>query len=364
MKWPRNLVRKACFRVGEYIPGKPIEQVQREYGLTDVIKLASNENPLGPSPKAVAAIRRALCDIHYYPETDAPELREKLAAHLCIAPEMIVVSNGGDNVLSLIAHAFLDDGDEVIVTDPAFGTYENVSAIMGAEIVRVPLKRYRTDLDSILERVTDRTKLVFICNPNNPTGTAVTDEELSSFLRTLPSRTIAVLDEAYADFADDPSFPKSIQYCLDGLPVIIVRTFSKLYGLAGLRIGYGISQKTVIEQLNRVKEPFSTNRLAVVAAVAALDDEDHVSRTIDTNKRGKRYLYRELERLGLSYVPTQANFILIDLGRDGLSVFEDLLRRGVIVRQGIIWGYPTCIRVSVGRQEDNERFINALEGII
>lgn len=364
MRRPLDLVRRACSRLNEYIPGKPIEQVQREYGLTDVIKLASNENPIGPSPKAVAAIRRALRDIHYYPETDVPELREKLADHHGVRPDMIVVSNGGDNVLSLVTHAFLNENEEVVVTDPAFGTYANVSAIMGADIIRVPLRDYRIDLDSIQKAVTKRTKIIFICNPNNPTGTALSREELSSFLSSLSENVITVLDEAYADFVDDPSFPNSIEYCLQGLPVIVVRTFSKLYGLAGLRIGYGIAESGIIEQLMKVKEPFSTNRLAVVGALAALEDEEHVLRTIDANERGKDYLYRELGRLGISYVPTQANFILVDLGRDARPVFEALLRRGVIVRQGFIWDYPTCIRVSIGKPEDNERFIKTLEEII
>ena len=276
----------------------------------------------------------------------------------------MVVSNGADNLILMAANAFVNRGDEAIMADPTFTVYANVTWLMGGKPVRVMLKEFGHDLPGMLNRINRKTKLIFICSPNNPTGTIVRKEELDGFLDGLPERTILILDEAYGDFVEDQDYPDSLQYIREGKQVIVLRTFSKLYGLAGLRIGFAVGRKELVDCLYRVREPFPVNRLAQVAGVAALNDLEHANRTVQRVWEGRKYLYRELDKLGIFYVPSQANFVFIDFNQDSESVFNALLREGVIIRPGKIWGYPTFARVTIGRMEDNRRFIKALKKVL
>jgi histidinol-phosphate aminotransferase len=359
----KNLARKGILKITSYVPGKSIEEVQKEFGPKKWVKLASNENLLGPSPKAIAAIRKELPNIYLYPEGPCTILRKALAEKFALPEERVVISNGADNLILLIASAFINEGDEAIMADPTFSVYTNVTQIMGGKPVKVKLRDFTHDLDAMLKKVNRKTKLVFICNPNNPTGTTVPLESFNSFLSRLPERVILVLDEAYGDFVEDAFYPNGLDYVREGKQVIVLRTFSKVYGLAGLRIGFALGREDVMDCLYQVRDPFPVHRLAQVAAVAALKDEEHAIRSIQLVYEGKRYLYRELDRMGISYVPSQANFIFVDFERDSEEVFQGLLKEGIIIRPGKMWGYPTFARVTIGRMEDNRRFIQALKKI-
>ncbi len=356
-----KLARKGILRITSYVPGKSIEEVQKEFGPKKWVKLASNENLLGPSPKAIAAIRKELPNIYLYPEGPCTILRKALAEKFALPEGRVVISNGADNLILLIASAFINEGDEAIMADPTFSVYTNVTQIMGGKPVKVKLKDFTHDLDAMLKKVNRKTKLVFICNPNNPTGTTVPLESFNSFLSRLPERVIVVLDEAYGDFAEDAFYPNGLDYVRERKQVIVLRTFSKVYGLAGLRVGFAFSREDVMDCLYQVRDPFPVHRLGQVAAVAALKDEEHAIRSIQLVYEGKRYLYRELDRMGISYVPSQANFIFVDFEKDSQEVFQGLLKEGIIIRPGKIWGYPTFARVTIGRMEDNRRFIQALK---
>jgi len=357
-----KLARKGILKITSYIPGKSIEEVQKEFGIKKWIKLASNENLLGPSPKAVEAIRKELPNIYLYPEGPCTVLRQALAKRFSLPEGMVVISNGADNLILMIASAFVNEGDEVVMADPTFPVYTNVTQIMGGRTIQVKLKEFTHDLDAMLRKVTQKTKLVFICNPNNPTGTIVTKGWFDYFLSKLPNRIIVILDEAYGDFVEDSFYPNGLDYIKEK-QVILLRTFSKVYGLAGLRIGYALGREELVHCLYQVRDPFPVHRLAQVAAVAALNDEGHVIKSIQLVYEGKRYLYKELDKMGLSYVPSQANFIFIDFKKDSGEVFKALLKEGIIIRPGKIWGYPTFARVTIGRMVDNHRFIKALKKI-
>jgi histidinol-phosphate aminotransferase len=359
-----NLTRKGISRIESYIPGKSIEEVQKAFGVKRWIKLASNENLLGPSPKAVAAIRKELPNIYLYPEGPCTVLRRALAEKLAISEKLVVISNGADNLILMIANAFVNEGDEVMMADPTFSVYTNVTQIMGGKPIKVKLKDFTHDLESMLKKVNRKTKLVFICNPNNPTGTTVSLEAFNHFLSKLPERVIVVLDEAYGDFVEDAFYPNGLDYIKERKQLIVLRTFSKVYGLAGLRIGYALGRQDLVDCLYQVRDPFPVHRLAQVAAVAALNDEDHAIRSIQLVYEGKRYLCKELDRIGLSYVPSQANFIFIDFEKNSGDISEALLEEGIIIRPGKVWGYPTFARVTIGRMEDNRRFIKALKKIL
>jgi histidinol-phosphate aminotransferase len=358
-----KLARKGIFKITSYIPGKSIEEVQKEFGAKKWIKLASNENLLGPSPKAVAAIRKELRNIYLYPEGPCTVLRQALARKFSLPEGMVVISNGADNLILMIACAFVDEGNEVVMADPTFSVYTNVTQIMGGRPIKVRLKDFTHDLDSMLKKVNRKTKLVFICNPNNPTGTTNSQKSFDHFLSKLPKQVIVVLDEAYGDFVEDSFYPNGLDYIKERKQVILLRTFSKVYGLAGLRIGYALGREDLVDCLYQVRDPFPVHRLAQVAAVAALNDEDHAIKSIQLVYEGKRYLYKELDKMGVSYVPSQANFIFIDFEKDSEEVFQALLREGIIIRPGKIWDYPTFARVTIGRIEDNQRFIKALKKI-
>ncbi|KUK12337.1 MAG: Histidinol-phosphate aminotransferase [Moorella sp. 60_41] len=362
---PSPACREAILDIKPYVPGKPIEEVQRELGIKDVIKLASNENPLGPSPDAVMAIREAAEKIYLYPDGNCYYLKQALAAKLDVGEDQLIVGNGTDEILKLLGEAFVDPGDEVVVADPTFSEYEFAAQVMGGRVMKVPCRDFRLDLEAMAGAVSPRTRLIFVCNPNNPTGTIVSRDELDSFLDRVPPRILVVLDEAYYEYVTSPEYPDSLAYVRGGRPnVIVLRTFSKIYGLAGLRVGYGIAHPEIINSLNRVREPFNVNSLAQIAARAALDDEAHVGKSKEVNNEGKEFLYEQFRALGLKYVPTESNFIFVDIGRDSREVFKKMLAKGVIVRTGDIFGFTTFLRITIGTRRQNQRFIDVLREVL
>lgn len=364
MKEEKNLVRKGILDLKPYIPGKPIEEVKRELGLKEVVKLASNETSIGPSPLAVEAIKKEVENINLYPEGSSRLLREKIANKLKIDKEMIIIGNGADNIIDLIGMAFISEGDEVITGEITFPAYETITEIMGGKLILVKLKNFCFDLEGILQRINEKTKIIFLCNPNNPTGTIVYKKVVDKFIKQVPENVVIVFDEAYYDYVEDKNYPYSLSYVLERKNVITIRTFSKIAGIAGLRIGYGIAKPELIGYLNRVVNPFTTNRLAQVAALASLDDKEHYRKVLRSNQEGKKYLYKELKELGLFYPPTEANFIFIDLKKDSKAIFEKLLKKGVIIRPGETWGCPNFIRLTIGTAYENKRFIKALKEVL
>ena len=351
-------------RLRPYVPGKPIEEVQRELGLTDVIKLASNENPLGPSPRALEALAAAAAGIALYPEGSAPALRRAVSEVTQMPENTLIFGNGSDEVLHLVALSFLQPGDEIIQGDPSFSMYEIYAAQCNSVPVKVPLKNYAHDLDAMADAVTDKTRIIFIANPNNPTGTLVRQAEVKRFLDRIPERVLVVFDEAYNEYVTDPEKPDLRPFVLAGRNIVILHTFSKAYGLAGLRVGYGITRPEIAEVLNRVRSPFNINLAAQAAAVAALTDAEHVRRTVALNTEGLRYFYAEFEKMGLAYVPSEGNFVLVDTGRDSREVFEALQQKGVIVRAAHGMGLPQHIRVTTGTMPQNQRFIASLKEVL
>ena len=358
---PKKFVRPEVAKLRPYIPGKPISEVKRELGLTEVIKLASNENPIGPSPKALAAMRNCLKDVRLYPDNECFDLKGRLSEIHDLPREQILLGRGSDEILHMIGLAFLERGDEALIPTYPFVLYEFTSMLMGAELVRVPFVDYRHDLPAMAKAVTKNTKVVFIANPNNPTGTIVTHDEMTRFLDKVGNKVITVLDEAYFEYADDPSYPRGLEFVKEGRNVIVLRTFSKLHALAGLRIGYGFAKPEIAAALAKVREPFNVSSVAQAAALASLDDAPHIERILKTNAQAKQYLYRELAKLGVKYVPTQANFIFLDCGLDAKTVCKELLMQGVIVRHDPAFGYPTHFRVTTGNPKENKRFIEALK---
>lgn len=349
----------------KYIPGKSIEEVQREYGLAEVIKLASNENPLGSSPKALAAMHAELAKANLYPEPTCPDLTRDLAARLSLTPDNIIFGNGADGILTIIAQAFVNAGDEAIFCPPTFVVYDQVVQVMGGTCVRVPMgSDLRHNVSDILEAVTPHTKLILVCNPNNPTGTIIRKDEADRLVERAPSHAIIVFDEAYFDFVEDADYPDTLNYVRQGCNVVVLRTFSKIYGLAGLRIGYALSTPDLIDTMAKVRESFPVNRVAQAGARAALTDDEFRQQTLAVNRAGKRFLYQRFAELGLEYVPTEANFVFVNFGVDSREVFQRLLRHGVVVRPGFIWDFNTWARVTIGTQYDNEKFIDALEAVL
>jgi histidinol-phosphate aminotransferase len=347
-----------------YKPGKPVEELAREYGIQHAIKLASNENPLGPSPMAVQAISLALSNLHRYPDGRGHDLTANLSCRLGFSPDHFVLGNGSDDLIGMLTRALLQPGDEAIIPKPSFLMYEIDVRSAGAIPVHVPLRSLAICAKDILERVTSRTRMIFICNPNNPTGTVVSHNDFKSFIDALPLGIVVVVDEAYMEFVRDPDCVNSMEFIHGDRPVVALRTFSKAYGLAGLRIGYGVMAPELAGILHRIRQPFNASLLAQVGAVAALEDEAFLNKTIQAVHEGLNYLYVELDRIGVRYFPTQANFFLIDAGRNADTVFENMLRKGVIVRSMSSYGYPEYIRVNTGLPEENKRLIQALEQVL
>lgn len=356
---PINLVLK---NLPVYQPGRPIEEVARELGLApdSIIKVASNENPFGPSPLAIAALQKAIAGVNLYPDGNAFYLKQKLAAILGVEPANLVLGNGSNEIIEFVAHAMLGPGDDVVVSQFCFAIYPIVAKMSGANVLTVPARNYGHDLTAMLRAVTPRTKIVFVANPNNPTGTLVPREDLIRFVNDVPDGVLLVMDEAYLEFLDDP---------VDLVPLIrlgarknllLMRTFSKIYGLAGLRIGYGIGESGFIAALEKVRQPFNVNLLAQSAALAALDDQEHVRKTRSNNSLGLVFFERAFRDLKLEFVPSSANFILVRVGH-GQKVFEAMQKQGVITRPMGGYQLPEWLRISIGTPQENERSLNALK---
>ena len=361
---PTALVPEWIRTLEPYAPGKPIEEVERELGIRDSIKLASNENPLGPSPKALAAAAAALPALHRYPDGSAFYLKRRLAERWGVTSDEVLVGNGSNEIIELVVRTFLRPGDEAVMADQAFVVYRLVVQAAGGVARGVPLRDFTHDLEGIAQAVTPRTRLVLLANPNNPTGTIFRRPAWEAFLRTVPAHVLVIADDAYAEYVEDPGYPDTIrERGGDRVAVVSLRTFSKLYGLAGLRVGYGIASAAVIDAIGRVRQPFNVNAVALAAACAALDDHDHVRRTLTVNREGMAYLTAAFRALGLEVVPSCANFVLVRVGQ-GARVTQALLERGVIVRPVDGYGFPEHVRVTVGLAEENRRLVEALGAVL
>lgn len=348
-------------RVVPYKPGKPVEEVVRELKLKGpVIKLASNENPLGPSPKALAALRKTLPQLHYYPEDTCYYLRQRLSELYKVDYDSIIVGNGSVDLIYLACLAYLDPGDEMIISAGSFISARIAGTIMNAHVIQVPTRDYRHDLERILASITPKTKLIYLDNPINPLGTIVTRRELTEFMSQVPEQVLVVLDEAYAEYITSRDYPRGLDFYNQNYNILVLRTFSKIYGLAGLRIGYGFARPEIIQTLMKVRLPFNANRAAQTAALAALGDTRHVKRSRQVNEAGKAMLYREFKRLKLFYLESYANFVFVNFTVDSSLVFDILQRKGVITRTVKEYGFPTALRVSIGREPENRRFLKAL----
>jgi histidinol-phosphate aminotransferase len=350
----KKLVKKNIEKLPAYKPGENPRHPR-------VIKLASNENPLGPSPKALAAIKENLHLSCVYPDQSSHQLKEELSARLGLSVQNLCIGNGSDELMQFIAAAFLNAGEEVLISENTFSTYEFVTRLFDGTPKFIPLKNFTYDLEAIAEAITLKTKIIFLCNPNNPTGTYFNDAAFKTFLNKVPKGVIVVIDEAYANYNDASDFPRSLDLVKEGRDVVVLRTFSKLFGLAALRIGYAISKPELNHYLNMVKLPFNVNRLAQAAAAAALSDGSFIKKSLQVNDEGKKYLYSELKALGLDYIPTQANFICINLKKKADLVFIEMMRDGVIIRPLTSFGLPNAIRVTIGTKEQNKKFIAALK---
>lgn len=359
-----SLVAPHIAAIRPYVPGKPMAELERELGLTSTIKLASNENPLGPSPKVARALRAQLSQINRYPDGSAHDLTRALAAKLDVPPEAILLGNGSNEAIDIAVRTFLRPGEEVVSAAGAFVVYQLATQAAGGTNVVVPMRDHTHDLPAMAAACTTRTRLVFVANPNNPTGTWVTEREVERFLAALPEETIAVFDEAYCEYFGRRSYPDTLRRVRAGAPVFCLRTFSKAYGIAGLRIGYLVGPPAHVAEMNKVREPFNTNHLAQVAALAALADERHLRRVVRLNRKERERLAAALAALGLEVVPSEANFLLVGLRRDGAAVYQALLQRGVIARPVANYGYPRHLRVTVGLPEENDRFLAALQEVL
>lgn len=348
-----EFIRPAVKGIKEYVPGK----TPKDPG---VVKLASNENPFGPSPKALAVIAKEAKRLHVYPDQKSTLLREALAKKLKIKDDQIIVGNGSDEIMQIAAASFLKPGEEVVIPENTFSLYEFVTRVFDGKLVFVPLKGFEQDLDAMAAAVTPKTKMIFLCNPHNPTGTMISKKSLHDFLARVPNNVLVIIDEAYMEFADPKAFPESLSYVLEGKNVLVLRTFSKFYGLAGLRVGCGIAKPDLTKVMFRVKPPFNVNRLAQAGAVAALDDKKFADKTLQNNDEGKKYLYAEFDKLGLEYKKTESNFIFVNIKKPADELFLELMKKGVIVRPLTSFGLPQAIRVSIGTKEQCKKLLGAL----
>ncbi len=346
-----------------YEPGKPIEETARELGLDPetIVKLASNENPLGPAPAAQEAMRTELSQVHIYPDGGGYKLRSALAERHDLALENVVLGNGSNEIIELLCHCFLNPKAELIAAEHAFVVYKLMATLFGAKYVEVADPDFIHDVDGMADAITENTRLVFIANPNNPTGTLVGQEALDRFMDRLPEHVVAVFDEAYYEFLSDA--PDTLKYVREGRNVCVLRTFSKAYGLAGLRIGYGLASPQVAQILQKARQPFNANALAQTAALAAMNDREHVEKTMQTNRNGLKYYEACFQARGLEYVPSVANFILLKVG-DGDALFQKMLQKGVIIRAMSGYKLPEWVRISVGTQAENERCIEVLDQVM
>jgi histidinol-phosphate aminotransferase len=357
-------IREEIQSLKPYPAGMPIEELQRRFGLRRIIKLASNENDWGPSPRGVQAIRRALQQINQYPEGSVHGLRHALASRLRVSPQRLVFGNGSDELVILITLTFISKGDEIVVSRYDFPRYQMAAPLVGAHVRKAEMRNFHHQVSALLSTITRKTKAIFLSNPINPLGTMIGRQEVEQLLRRVPSRVLVVLDEAYREFVSDRRYPQTLRYLKRHPQLILLRTFSKAYGLAGLRVGYGIGHPEVIREIERVRPPFNVNRLAQAAAQAALEDRAFVSRSVKQVQEQRRWLYGEYQRLGLEFVPSQANFILVRLGQNCLKLCEQLLCRGIIVRPMAGFGLPEYARITIGKPQHNRMLIRELKALL
>lgn len=361
----KTIARKEILNIDTYKPGKPIEELKRELRLKQVIKLASNENSFGVSPLALEAARKELSKVNRYPDGNCFYLKKRLCRKLNIKPENLILGNGSDEVINMVMRAFVNRGDEVIIAMPTFLIYRLAAQIAGANIKAIPLKNFRYDLKRMKAQVSKKTKVVFIANPDNPTGSFATKGEVAEFLKELPRNVLVYFDEAYYEFAaKNKDYPNTLRLARNMPNVIVSRSFSKAYGLSGLRVGFAVACKEIISCLEKVREPFNVNSVAQKAALAALDDTKFLKMVLIRTEQGKRFLYKNFKKLGLSYVESAANFILVKIPKDSTMVFKALLKKGVIVRDMKSWGLGGFIRISIGKENENIRLIKALTEVL
>jgi len=364
----KPLVTKNIESLRPYEPGKPIEEIQRELGVAHPIKMASNENPLGPSAKAIDAMKSACEKMHFYPDGGCYYLKDKLAKHLKqydIEPHNLIIGNGTNEIIEFVIRTFVAPDENIVTGDPSFIIYKLAGISHNREEITVPLKEDLSyNLEAICRAVNDKTKVVFLANPNNPTGCTFNIHDFEHFLAHIREDIVICLDEAYAEYVADPKTPDGLEYAPYRSRLIVLRTFSKIYGLAGLRVGYGVSDKVLISYMDRVRPPFNVNRMAQSAALAALDDQQHIRKSIEMNRKGRHYLQSEFKRLNINYYPSQTNFILIDFGQSADPFYQALLKRGYITRPVRNYNLPNCLRITIGTDEQNRGLIQALTEIM
>jgi len=360
----KKLVPENIEKLIPYVPGKPVEELEREMGIKNAVKLASNENPLGPSPKGLEMMKKYIKNLHRYPEGGCYYLAKKLAQKLKVSMDNIVFGNGSNEVLELVGRTFYEAGDEILFSQYAFIVYKLVAQSLGAKFTEVKAKGLGHDLDAFVKAITPKTKIIYLANPNNPTGTMFGKKAFEKFMSKVPSNCLVVLDEAYAEYVDDDDYPSGLDYLKKYKNLIIVRTFSKIYGLAGLRVGYGIMDKQLANFMNRVREPFNVNTLAQFAALGALDDKEHVRKTKEVTNKGFALFYKLFDELGLEYEKSYGNFVLLKTPNGGMEFYNALLKEGVIVRPVGGYGLPQYVRVSIGTDKENQRFIKAVSKIL
>src|SRR4029079_6057816 len=359
-----SLANEHILGIAPYEPGKPVEEVQRDLGIHYALRLPSNENRLAPSDRVQRAITEALVNLNRYPDGSGFYLRQALARKHDVSADPIVLGNGSNELIELLVRTFLRPGDEAVVPHLSYVVYPMIVQAAGGIRVMVMLKDYRLDLEAMARAITPMTKIVFVANPNNPTATMVTADEVEAFMARVPERTIVIFDEAYIEFAMGPDFPDALGYVAQGRKVVVLRTFSKAASLAGLRVGYGVTEAAAIALMNRIRQPFNVNSLAQAAALAALDDDSHTLECVRMIEAGRHYLYDEFNALGVKYVPSRANFILVDVGRSASDIYQRLLKDGVIVRPLTPFGMESALRVTVGTPQENRRLVKALRTVL
>lgn len=359
----RALANTSVRNLTPYQPGKPIEELERELGITSSIKLASNENPLGPSPKVIQAATQALQKAHFYPDGGCYELKQALSKFLSVLPEQITVGNGSENILELIVKAYLHKDDTAIISQYAFLTIPILLQSYGTEAKVVPAKSWGHDITAMINAIDDKTRVLFLVNPNNPTGTYTNKTDFLNLMKSVPPHILVVVDEAYSEYISLPDYPDALSYLPDFPNLVITRTFSKVYGLAALRLGYAISSVEIADILNRTRLPFNVNTIAATAACAALDDQTHVKNSIELNQQGMQQLEEGLQKLDLEYIPSIGNFVTVEV-KDGLSIYHKLLHEGVIVRPLKAYDMPRHIRVTIGTRQQNDRFLKAINKVL
>jgi len=360
----KSVVKKTVFNIKPYVPGKPIDEVKREFGLKEVIKLASNENPYSPSPKVIKAINSAVQNINRYPDGHCFYLREVLSQHIKVKPDQIVFGNGSDELIVMAARLFVNEGDEVIIAKPSFLIYDIASKIAGAVIKSIPLKDFHYDLDGMKKAITDKTRIIFLGNPDNPAGTYLKQKDVEGFLKGVPPDVLVFMDEAYYEYVNASDYVDSIKLLNKYKNLIVTRTFSKMYGLAGLRIGYGVCDSELCDLFDRIREPFNINSIAQSAAIACLQDKVYYRNVAKKIETQKKFLYDSFKRLKLSSQPSSTNFILVHVKQDATDISRKLMKNGVIVRDMSTWGMEQYIRITVGSKDENRTLIKIMEKVL